>query len=304
MDHGGRPDPFVTQMCRLYGYLSELPTRVECGLVCAQNSMLSQSLNDHRGMSNPDGWGMAWFDGVRPRLKKRTLQAAADPQFRVTADEIRTRVLVAHVRLATVGGATLANVHPFACGRWAFAHNGTIPEIETVGPVLARETPDWLLQHRRGTTDSEQFFLWLLAKLELRQKGATRMDMSSTTVAQVVRDCIRDLISRCAQLGTSPPTLNFVLSDGRVLLAACYGRTLFTLQRETLGACDLCGTCHCPVCRARETSGLSSQSHDRNITCRAFVVASEAITAEQWVAVDDGVVLCVDDTFEVLRLAI
>lgn len=291
-------------MCRLYGYLSQSPTRVECALVCAQNSLLAQSRRDHRGLPNADGWGMAWFDDEATHVRKHVLQAAADPVFEVAVDEIYARALVAHVRAATVGERIPANVHPFTAGRYAFAHNGTIPEFGVLGPRMASEIPDWLMRHRLGTTDSELCFLWLLGRLERRCSDAAKHGASLQVLIEVVRDGVRRLGEWCDELDAPPPTLNFVLSDGRVLVAARYGRTLFMLRRTTLQGCELCGTCHCPTCRARAKQKPPAHSHGEGVPCRAFVVASEPITDEGWVEVGDRTLVCVDEALAVQHLAI
>lgn len=287
-------------MCRLYGYLSEKPTRVECGLVCAQNSMMTQSEHDKRGLANPDGWGVAYFSDGVPHVKKRVLSAAQDEQYRVAADEIYTRALVAHVRSATVGGICIENVHPFHVGRWAFAHNGTVPGFDVIQGRFAEEAPDWLLQKRLGTTDSELCFVWLLGRLERAFPGATTSGAPPLVVAEVLREGVRQILSWCGEARPGEePSLNFVLTDGQMLLAARYGRTLYSLEREALHACELCGACHCPVCRARD-----EHSHGDRVTCRAFVVASEPITTESWREIEDGVVLCVDERLDVHRAAV
>lgn len=291
-------------MCRLYGYLSQHPTRVECGLVCAQNSLLSQSRLDHRGLPNPDGWGLAWFDEGTPHVRKRVLQAAADPMFQVAVDEVYTRALVAHVRAATVGEPSLANVHPFAAGRYVFAHNGTIPAFDTIGPRMAAETGERLMGERHGTTDSELCFLWLLSALDRRWPGATQRGVPLTSLAEVVQDGVRRLRDWCDAIHAPQPTLNFVLTDGHVLVAARCGRTLYTLERDTLQGCELCGTCHCPACRERTKTTPPEHAHDEGVPCRAFVVASEPITDEGWTEVEDSTLICVDATLRARHLPV
>ncbi len=48
-------------MCRLYGFRSNFPRKVECELIRAQNSLITQSLKDERGTSNPHGWGLGTY---------------------------------------------------------------------------------------------------------------------------------------------------------------------------------------------------------------------------------------------------
>ncbi len=262
--------------------------------------MLQQSREDRRGRANADGWGIAWFEKGEPHVDKRAFQAAADPRFRVDASHIRARTLVAHVRAATVGDTRNENVHPFAFGPWVFAHNGTIPAFDAIEPSLLGDLPGVIRQHRRGTTDSELLFLWLLARLAEHTPNGTP-EAPPAIVAEVVRTGLRHVRSLCARRTSSEATLNFVLADSRMLLASRRGRRLFSLQRQVLGTCELCGTCHCPKCHR-----LAKPSHptvDR-LPCRAVIVASEPLTDEDWTEEDDDTLLIVDDSLTTRRLAL
>ena len=117
-------------MCRIYGFVASEPTRLECSLVEAQNALLVQSDRDLRGVRNPDGWGIAEWQGARPVTTKNTLPAFADSRFAETASSVTSHAVIAHVRAATVGGISLENTHPFTYGPWGFAHNGTIGAFE------------------------------------------------------------------------------------------------------------------------------------------------------------------------------
>ena len=46
-------------MCRFYALRATAPTAVECCLVAAPNSLLTQSRQDMRGFEHADGWGIA-----------------------------------------------------------------------------------------------------------------------------------------------------------------------------------------------------------------------------------------------------
>jgi len=120
-------------MCRLYGFIATEPTKVECSLVRAQNALLKQSRSDSRGRAHPDGWGVAYYKEELPIVERRVTAAGRDVQFDALAARTHARVVIAHVRTASVGSVSEANTHPFNIGRWVFAHNGTIPEFEEVG---------------------------------------------------------------------------------------------------------------------------------------------------------------------------
>ncbi len=136
-------------MCRLFG-LTAGTTRVSATfwLLDAPDSLRAQS---HR---NADGSGIGFFapDG-RPVLDKQPEPAFADEEFSHEATQAESATFVAHVRLATAGGRTVANTHPFAMADRIMAHNGGFGELPRIEPELGRYR-DLV----RGDTDSERYF--------------------------------------------------------------------------------------------------------------------------------------------------
>ncbi len=53
-------------MCRLYAMHANEPTRVECGLVKAQNALMAQSKSDMKGYAHGHGWGVADYNNGLP----------------------------------------------------------------------------------------------------------------------------------------------------------------------------------------------------------------------------------------------
>ena len=152
-------------MCRLYGFRANAPSRADCSLVIARNALLEQSRRDERGLENADGWGIAYYANGTPNVLKRYAAAHADVAFSEAATQITAPTLIAHVRRATVGRSQIENTHPFSWGRWTFAHHDTVTAFKRVAARLEAETAPRLLGERRGTTDSELLFLWLLGRL-------------------------------------------------------------------------------------------------------------------------------------------
>lgn len=189
-------------MCELFGYSSE------------HEQGLSRWLMPFRqrgggNADNPDGWGVAsWHDGVA-RLSKSFEAGFRSEQFARVADELSTRLAIAHVRKARhppVPG--MLNTHPFihaCCNReWVFAHNGMVPEViawQTTGPLCL---PD-------GETDSEYAFCHLLTGIAEAYEQAQRPAWL-TRLAQ--------LTEKIAALGK----FNFLLSDGQELIAYGHDR--------------------------------------------------------------------------------
>jgi len=263
-------------MCRLYGFLATEPTRLECSLVEAQNALIVQSDRDGRGVRNADGWGIAYWVGDKMEIIKSTLPAFADRQFVEVASSIWSEAAIAHVRAATIGPIAIRNTHPFAFGPWAFAHNGTLEAFDHVstrldlgpfGPPL-------------GETDAETVFLWLLNRMDRYGLDPYRPAVDIESLVDLLADAVLDLVGLTAQSGAQRSSkLNFVLSDGKHMVASRWGNTLYWVHRRGIRDCAVCGVSHCP---------------NADDSYRSVVVASEPITAEDWTSVPEGTVLAVE----------
>jgi predicted glutamine amidotransferase len=136
-------------VCRLLGLTSgTVPVRATFWLLDAPDSLEAQS---HR---NADGSGIGFFDpdGV-PVLDKQPEPAFRDPEFVREAKQAESTAFVAHVRLASTGGRSLVNTHPFAMDGRVMAHNGGFGELEKLDAHLGQDIGRVL-----GDTDSERFF--------------------------------------------------------------------------------------------------------------------------------------------------
>ena len=267
-------------MCRLYGFRGTEPTKVECTLVLAQNALLLQSRKDRRGVAHPDGWGIAFYRDGLPELERRAAAAFEDVHFSDTAERVFAHTVIAHVRQATVGSITVENSHPFTHGPWSFAHNGTVTGFANLEARLAAETGPTLQAHRRGQTDSEQVFYWLLSRME---KAGIPPDGSCSDLsglARVVGDSIAELAGLCNEVAPERPRLNVLLTDGRVMVAVRWNHDLYWVHRDGVFDCEICGIPHI--------------DHRAGAIYRTVVVASEPISHEPWQELPDRSVLTID----------
>jgi glutamine amidotransferase len=260
-------------VCRLYAFIANEPTKVDCSLVFAQNALLLQSRVDQLGRHHADGWGIAAYQRGTPRLIKNTTAAFDDQSFSCEAEKIYTTAAIAHVRKATVGVSSVYNTHPFCCGSWAFAHNGTVTGFEKIEAKLAKETCKELQKYRQGTTDSEQYFLWLLSRLQ--QCGVLASDFrviaksSSDVIHREILQSVELLDLRCREAALEEtPKLNFVLTDGQTLVACRWNNSLHMIERHGIYSCEICGIPHV--------------HHHETVDHHAFAFASEPITNEPW----------------------
>jgi glutamine amidotransferase len=255
-------------MCRLLGITCSEPTEFRIVLRESPRSLAALS------RQHPDGWGIAVFDGRQERwqVDKGLRCAGDDERFHTLAVGSRGELLVSHVRQKTVGATTLPNTHPFQRGRWVFAHNGTIKDIDWLRARVSSER----MAEIAGETDSEILFAWLLTALDA--VGATSEAASQATDRAIFE------AARCAREHAGIGAFNFLLSDGATTYAHRFGRSMFLLDRSPNDAI-----------RPRRTSsdGTTYETPWSDHRTAVFI-ASEHMTDEPWATVDEGMLLRVD----------
>jgi predicted glutamine amidotransferase len=251
-------------MCRLFGQHAHPGVDV-CEPLCgAENALRFQS---HR---HPHGWGIGWYDDGSAQVRRGILPAHADATFVEAGRSIRSRIVIAHVRDASVGPVLRENTHPFLFDRWLFAHNGTVARFADVPPVRsaieAEIDPD-LRRAIRGDTDTERCLFLFLTRLRARAPLAA-------AGLEDVRAALADTTATVLAIADSAPwpkpsSLTFVVSDGRLLAAT----------------------------RLRRTLHLATAAGPRH----AFVVASERIGAGDWGEVPEGGFVGTEDGTRAVR---
>jgi predicted glutamine amidotransferase len=178
-------------MCRLFGAAANDPVDVSFELLRSDNSVLRWS-EEH-----DSGWGSAYYMNHEPQVNRFAHAAHADDCF----DEItsgRARLIMVHVRRATIGGLKLENTHPFVRDRYSYCHNGTILKASRLEQFADRPPV--------GDTDSERFFNMLMT-------GFDACDVVGSLRRAVERTC--DMCRFSA--------LNFLFCDGARLYAYRFG---------------------------------------------------------------------------------
>lgn len=160
---------------------------------------------------NPHGWGLARFTGAggvrlpQPLIDKEPCKATTSERLRGLLDaDVEERMLLAHIRFASVGHPECVNCHPFTAadssGRvWTLAHNGTIFHGEALNDYLSIQS---------GSTDSERVLLYLVDCIDRAQARTGRpLD------AEERFDVLASEISTLAD-GNK---LNLLICDGEVM---------------------------------------------------------------------------------------
>lgn len=154
---------------------------------------------------------------------------------------------------------------------------------------MTEETDPDLAELRRGTNDSEVVFLWLLTRLrragiEPDAEGGTGA-AATAELGEALRSALETLIERGEEAAPDHVSrLNFLLTDGRRLVASRWNRDLHLVERVGVHDCEICGIPHIHHAGEREY--------------RAVVLASEPLTQEDWRQVPQGSIVTVTPDLE------
>ncbi|MEZ0344967.1 MAG: class II glutamine amidotransferase [Infirmifilum sp.] len=178
-------------MCRLFAFIARRPISPSFAFFTGDTNLSSLS-QEHK-----DGWGVAWTSNTGWELHKEPIPLYTSENARKLIPEIRTMLLIAHIRKASQGEVSYKNTHPFLYDTWAFAHNGTINSYESLLELLGEKA-----SRLAGNTDSEAFFHLLLSNIE------------------ALGDTVEGVKKTISQLeGIGYTSLNSVFSDGSQLYA-------------------------------------------------------------------------------------
>ncbi len=226
-------------------------------------------LAEHGGKSGPhaDGWGIAFYDEYDVRLLRDTVCASHSPWVEFVAQhEIRSRLVISHIRLATDGAIAIKNTQPFSRelgGRMhVFAHNGHVPEIRQLDQYRATSFQPI------GDTDSEIAFCALLERIK------PLLDTSGEAPTLAARlEVVAKFALELGEIGLA----NFLYCDGEVIFAHGHRRKqadgefrapgLFLLRRQ---------------CSETDPFAESAGVAITNVEQELVLVASVPLTDEAW----------------------
>lgn len=193
------------------------------GLSAREKTVTNEYLRAFYSHSNehPHGWGLAVISRDNAAIEKESVEASKSNYLKERLSEpIKSRLLLAHIRYATVGNVEYKNCHPFtgkdSLGRrWTQVHNGTIFDY----PALLK-----YFKVQNGDTDSERIFLYLLDKLGDAQEqkgGELSFDERFDLFDQIISDMAKG------------NKLNLLLTDGRDLYVHTNCKdTLYYLEKD------------------------------------------------------------------------
>jgi len=265
-------------MCELLTLSSQYPTNMGFSF----KRLASHSQNcDNDIFSNPDGWGVAYYEGNDVTLLREPQSANNSELVHFIENHIPpTQLLISHIRKATQGNRALKNTQPFSrelAGRMhVFAHNGDFPAI--------RKDAGFSLTHFQpiGDTDSEYAFCYLLDMLKPLWLNRKHPDQPPSIQRRY--DLISVYAERLRQFGSA----NFVYSDSDVCFAYADKRIQADCEIKPPGLHLLNRVCKLSHDNSdKYTHGVNiQQSHKKQ---EILIVASVPLTkSEKWHALESG----------------
>ncbi|WP_330250341.1 ergothioneine biosynthesis protein EgtC [Nocardia sp. NBC_00565] len=231
-------------MCRHLGYLGP-QVRVGDMLTLGSHSLRTQAWapRDMRGGGtiNADGFGVAWWrdaddDSVTVSRYRNPAPIWTDPAVEEVLPQLESWAVLASIRSATVGMPVERNAcAPFTDGRWAFSHNGVVPDWRRTLGAVAEEfgstatelgagqlfEPMRLLE-TESATDSAT--LWVILR-GLLSTGAP--DGSWAAAPAALSLLVAAILDRAPDA-----RLNFLLGDGQQLWATTGYHSLSALVTD------------------------------------------------------------------------
>ncbi len=265
-------------------------------LLRCQVARLKSHVALSEGGKIPDAYGYGYYSASDVLLGKRPSGAPSLLGLADLVGPVDSEALLVHARSATIGNHKDENTHPFRFRRWLFAHDGTIEDWQQVKPKLLASLPDFLRRNIEGETDSEHAFMFFL-KL-LRDDGRLdNLDLDAGIAGQALARTAKQIDAWCREVGSQKPSaLNFIATNGRILVATRRGRPLYYALLEGIMPC------------VREGIEITAPESDPRVRphrrVKAVCFASILLQPNGFLEVPDGSVVAVSRALQVSVSAI
>lgn len=210
-------------MCRFALYMGP-PMTLDLLTTRPEYSIIRQSFKSRMREEplNGDGFGLAWYvpEISDEPAQFRSIQPAwNNVNLLHLARVSRSPLILAHVRAATAGfGVTESNCHPFAVGRFAFMHNGSIADFLKLKRRFRERLSDDSYLSIHGTTDSEHLFALFRDQITRFQRDSCVENMAAALTATIAN--VRELTEAAG--ATRPSLINVAVTDGHCAVACRY----------------------------------------------------------------------------------
>lgn len=210
-------------MARLFGFIGN---RDELGpRALAEHKA---ALTVHRGDALALGWGVGFYQFGEVLLRRRPLDERETIYPSQLTEQLKTDLLIGHVRNPTVGNLRTENTHPFRYRQWLFAQTGTLQRFDSLRARLMEAQPEFLRPNVRGDTDSELFFFLVLSYLNDR----SQLEVGSAGAAGIggaLRSALEFVDRLCDEQGLPRQLGDALLTDGDRLVAVHRSGQMATL---------------------------------------------------------------------------
>lgn len=203
-------------MARLFAFLANRPD-LGSKILEAEASLINPSASPF-----PLGWGAGFYQGGEVLLRRRPVDERSPLPLSNALADVRSTVLLGHVRQATVGALSTENTHPFRYRQLLFAHTGTLPAYASLRGRLLDAIPQFLRRNVRGDTDSELLFHLSLSFLH-DQAALDQNTVPPSEMHRALRSTLALIDRLSAEEGGPPHEGNFAITDGETLVAVHTG---------------------------------------------------------------------------------
>ena len=258
-------------MCRLFGLYANKPVDVEFSFYKSPKKRFEELSYKHC-----HGWGIAWIEKDWQIYKEPKPLYESSSARKYINKKVCGRIIISHIRRASVGSIKKENTHPWLYKGWVFAHNGTIHDKEKILQLLNDNYKDF-----EGSTDSEIFFHLIIQEVN--------------SIGDSIEG-IRNAIEKIIRNGIEFTSLNFIASDGEKLYALRYAQTelldnytLYYIKRPMKDGLE--GL-------SRETQQLIKLKLSRGE--KAIIIASETMSDEKyWNLIQNKHLIIIDKSLNI-----
>jgi len=199
-------------VARLFGFIGN---RAELGakILGAQAEHLKLPAQQGQAV----GWGVGFYQFGEVLLRRRPLDERDQIEPARFAENLKTDVLIGHVRHPTVGKLRTENTHPFRYRQWLFAQTGTMAGFEGLRARLLNVQPAFLKPNIRGDTDSELFFYLVLSCLHDQGRLEQRL-VAVEQLRQALRATLGLVDRLCSEHDLPPHRGDILMTDGESMV--------------------------------------------------------------------------------------
>lgn len=200
-------------MARLLGYISNRPD-----LGARAVTLYASHLSVRARAPDVPGFGVGFYQNGEVLLKRRPIFDRPEIEPAEMVKDVRSDLLIAHVRVGGAETARTENTSPFRYRQWLFAHTGTMERYPRLAARMSDSIPGFLKRDVRGDTGSEILFHLFLSFLHDAGK-LDRPVVDPESARTALRACISLSDRLCAEEGLGHCSTNILAANPEYMLA-------------------------------------------------------------------------------------